>query len=72
MVALVGDTDALTTGDLEIESGDEHCGLVALTRTWTTINVLHAQAELENQIAKGLKLDPATFCYTRRARRARC
>ncbi|KAE9394873.1 hypothetical protein BT96DRAFT_966875 [Gymnopus androsaceus JB14] len=29
----------------------------ALTNTWTTSNVLRSQIELENQIAKGLKVD---------------
>lgn len=44
------------TGDLETKYADPKNGLV-FTQTWTTSNVLKSQVELENYIAKGLKLD---------------
>ena len=47
------------TGDLETKYADSKNGLV-FTQTWTTSNVLKSQVELENYIAKGLKLDLAT------------
>ncbi|KAG8214639.1 eukaryotic porin/Tom40 [Butyriboletus roseoflavus] len=43
-------------GDLEAKYADYKNGLT-LTETWTTSNVLKSQIELENYIAKGLKLD---------------
>ncbi|GAA6048664.1 hypothetical protein JCM3770_002008 [Rhodotorula araucariae] len=43
-------------GDLEAKYVDAKNG-VTLTQAWTTSNVLKTQVELENQIAKGLKLD---------------
>lgn len=44
------------TGDIEAKYADPKNGLV-FTETWTTSNVLKSQIELENYIAKGLKLD---------------
>ncbi|OBZ68686.1 putative mitochondrial outer membrane protein porin [Grifola frondosa] len=46
-------------GDLEAKYTDKAHGLV-FTQAWTTKNVLKTQVELENQIAKGLKLDLST------------
>jgi voltage-dependent anion channel protein 2 len=51
-------TDAIT-GDIEGKWTDKVHGLT-LTQTWTTSNVLRNQIELDNLIAKGLKLDLAT------------
>jgi voltage-dependent anion channel protein 2 len=47
------------SGDLETKYADYKNGLV-LTNTWTTTNLLKSQIELENYIAKGLKLDVTT------------
>ncbi|KIM56821.1 hypothetical protein SCLCIDRAFT_1220097 [Scleroderma citrinum Foug A] len=47
------------TGDIEAKYSDHKNGLV-FTETWTTANVLKSQLELENYLAKGLKLDFAT------------
>lgn len=47
------------TGDVEAKYADFKHGLV-FTQAWTTSNVLKTQVELENQIAKGLKLDLTT------------
>ena len=47
------------TGDLEAKYVDQKNGLV-FTETWTTSNVIKSQIELENYIAKGLKLDVNT------------
>ncbi|GAA5957675.1 hypothetical protein JCM8115_001393 [Rhodotorula mucilaginosa] len=47
---------AAIAGDLEAKYSDVKNG-VTLTQTWTTSNVLKTQVELENQVAKGLKLD---------------
>ncbi|KIJ07173.1 hypothetical protein PAXINDRAFT_90815 [Paxillus involutus ATCC 200175] len=44
------------TGDIEAKYADYKNGLV-FTETWTTSNVLKSQIELENYLAKGLKLD---------------
>jgi len=46
-------------GDIEGKWTDKVHGLT-LTQTWTTSNVLRNQVELDNLIAKGLKLDLAT------------
>lgn len=43
-------------GDLEAKYGNKKHGFT-LTNTWTTANVLKSQIELENQLAKGLKVD---------------
>jgi voltage-dependent anion channel protein 2 len=51
-------TDAIT-GDIEAKYTDSKNGLI-FTQAWTTANVLKTQVELENQIAKGLKLDLST------------
>jgi len=45
--------------DIEAKYADKAHGLT-LTQAWTTSNVLRTQLELENQIAKGLKLDIGT------------
>ncbi|TFK52221.1 hypothetical protein OE88DRAFT_1657350 [Heliocybe sulcata] len=47
------------TGDVEAKYSDKPHGLT-FTQTWTTSNILRSQVELENQIAKGLKLDLST------------
>jgi len=47
------------TGDIEAKYTDKKNGLV-FTETWTTSNALKSQLELENYLAKGLKLDIAT------------
>ncbi|KAJ7069618.1 eukaryotic porin/Tom40 [Mycena amicta] len=46
-------------GDVEAKLVNKKQGLT-FTGTWTTANVLKAQAEVENQIANGLKLDIST------------
>ncbi|TFL02735.1 eukaryotic porin/Tom40 [Pterulicium gracile] len=43
-------------GDIEAKYSDRKNGLT-FTQAWTTSNVLRSVVELENQIAKGLKLD---------------
>jgi voltage-dependent anion channel protein 2 len=43
-------------GDIEAKFADFKNGLT-VTQTWTTSNILRTQVELDNQIAKGLKLD---------------
>jgi voltage-dependent anion channel protein 2 len=47
------------TGDIEGKWVDPKNG-VAITQAWTTSNILRTQVELENQIARGLKLDLLT------------
>jgi voltage-dependent anion channel protein 2 len=49
----------LITGDIEGKWVDKVHGLT-LTQTWTTSNILRNQVEVDNLIAKGLKLDLAT------------
>ncbi|KAI0373674.1 voltage-dependent ion-selective channel [Pilatotrama ljubarskyi] len=49
----------LISGDIEAKFFNKAHGLV-LTQTWTTSNILKTQVELENQIAKGVKLDLQT------------
>jgi voltage-dependent anion channel protein 2 len=49
-------TAGAIVGDLEAKYTNKKHGY-SLTNTWTTANVLKSQFELENQIAKGLKLD---------------
>jgi voltage-dependent anion channel protein 2 len=44
------------TGDIETKYADSKHGLT-VTQTWTTSNILRSQVELENLVAKGLKLD---------------
>ncbi|KAF9517198.1 hypothetical protein BS47DRAFT_543906 [Hydnum rufescens UP504] len=56
---VAGNQDSRTSvifGDIEAKYTDNKKGLV-FTQTWNTSNILRAQLELENQIAKGLKLD---------------
>ena len=47
------------TGDIEVKYTDKKNGLV-FTETWTTSNALKSQLELENYLAKGLKLNITT------------
>ncbi|GBE83073.1 voltage-dependent ion-selective channel [Sparassis latifolia] len=47
---------SLIAGDIEAKYTDKPHGLV-FTQAWTTSNTLRTQVELENQIAKGLKVD---------------
>ncbi|CDO76160.1 hypothetical protein BN946_scf184740.g3 [Trametes cinnabarina] len=49
----------LISGDIEAKFFNKAHGLV-FTQTWTTSNILKTQVELENQIAKGVKLDLQT------------
>ncbi|KAG6914868.1 hypothetical protein DXG01_014843 [Tephrocybe rancida] len=49
----------LIHGDIEAKWLERKHGLT-FTQTWTTANALRAQVELENTIAKGLKVDLAT------------
>jgi voltage-dependent anion channel protein 2 len=46
----------IINGDIEAKYADRKHGLT-FTQTWTTSNVLRSKVELENQIAKGLKID---------------
>ncbi|KAF7298851.1 hypothetical protein MIND_00832900 [Mycena indigotica] len=50
---------SVVTGDVEAKFVNKKQGLT-FTGTWTTANVLKAQAEVENQIANGLKVDLLT------------
>jgi voltage-dependent anion channel protein 2 len=50
------------TGNLEGKYADKVHGLT-ITQAWTTHNALRTQIELENQIAKGLKLDTTTTLH---------
>lgn len=43
-------------GELEAKWADKKSG-TTLTQSWSTANVLRNQVELENHIAKGLKLE---------------
>jgi len=57
-----GSRDAKTqaiNGEIEAKWSDRKHGLT-VTEAWTTSNILRTQVELENQIAKGLKLDLTT------------
>jgi voltage-dependent anion channel protein 2 len=49
-------------GDIEAKWSDRKHGLT-VTETWTTSNILRTNVELENQIAKGLKLDVNTQLF---------
>lgn len=56
---VAGNRDARSSqinGDIEAKYADAKKGITA-TQTWTTTNALRTQLELENQFAKGLKLD---------------
>jgi len=55
-------------GDIEAKYTDSKNGLV-FTQAWTTTNVLKTQVELENQIAKGLKLDLSTSLLPEKAQK---
>jgi voltage-dependent anion channel protein 2 len=46
-------------GDVELKYTNKPNGL-AYTQAWTTSNILRSQLELENYMAKGLKLDLTT------------
>lgn len=62
-VAGVRDNKSLgISGDVEAKYNDPKNGL-AFTQAWTTSNVLRTTVELENQIAKGLKLDLNTQLF---------
>jgi len=50
------------TGNIEGKYNDKAHGLT-ITQAWTTHNALRTQIELENQIAKGLKLDTTTTLH---------
>ena len=50
---------SLISGDLEGKYTDKPHGVI-FTQAWTTANVLRTPVELENQIAKGLKIDANT------------
>ncbi|KAG6853055.1 hypothetical protein C0991_007199 [Blastosporella zonata] len=52
----------LINGDIEAKWIERKHGLT-VTQTWTTANVLRSQVELENAIAKGLKVDLATSLF---------
>ncbi|KAF8516842.1 eukaryotic porin/Tom40 [Hysterangium stoloniferum] len=59
---VAGSRDSKTTGitgDVEAKYVDGKNGLT-FTQIWTTHNILRTKVELENQIAKGLKLDLET------------
>ena len=47
------------TGDIEAKFFNKPHGLT-FTQAWTTANVLKTQVEIDNQIAKGVKLDLST------------
>lgn len=49
----------LIGGDIEAKFFNKPHGLV-FTQTWTTSNILKTQIEVDNQIAKGVKLDLQT------------
>ena len=49
----------LIAGDIEAKFFNKPHGLT-LTQTWTTSNILKTQVEIDNQIAKGVKLELAT------------
>jgi len=62
---VAGDRDSKSNainGDVEAKWADRKHGLT-VTQTWTTSNILRSQIELENQIAKGLKLDLNTSLF---------
>ena len=50
---------SFVAGNLEGKYTNKYHGLT-LTQAWSTSNVLRTQVELENQIAKGLKIDTTT------------
>ncbi|KAI0631921.1 voltage-dependent ion-selective channel [Trametes polyzona] len=50
---------SLITGDIEAKFFNKPHGLV-FTQSWTTSNILKTQVEVDNQIAKGVKLDLQT------------
>lgn len=67
-----GSRDAKTqaiNGEIEAKWSDRKHGLT-VTQAWTTANVLRSQVELENQIAKGLKLDLTTSLYPEKGAKA--
>jgi len=51
---------SLVSGNLEAKYSDKYHGLT-FTQAWSTSNALRTQIELENQIAKGLKLETTTI-----------
>lgn len=59
---VTGQRDSKTShinGDIEAKYVDSKNGLT-FTQAWTTSNILRTEVELDNQIAKGLKLDLTT------------
>ncbi|KAJ9093712.1 hypothetical protein QFC21_006308 [Naganishia friedmannii] len=60
---------AAIAGDIEGKYVDFKNGIV-FTQAWTTTNLLRTQVELENQIAKGLKLDLATTLNPAKAQKS--
>ena len=50
---------SFVAGNMEGKYTNKYHGLT-LTQAWSTSNVLRTQVELENQIAKGLKIDTTT------------
>jgi len=52
----------LINGDIEAKYVDFKHGLT-ITQAWTTSNVLRSQVEIDNQIAKGVKLDLNTSLH---------
>lgn len=61
---VVGDRTAkgAIKGDLEAKYSDPQNGFT-FTQTWTTANVLKSNLELENNVAKGLKIDINTTLH---------
>jgi voltage-dependent anion channel protein 2 len=53
---------SIISGDVEAKWSDYKHGLT-VTQTWTTSNILRSQVEVDNQIAKGLKLDLSTALH---------
>ncbi|GFZ43353.1 Mitochondrial outer membrane protein porin [Saitozyma sp. JCM 24511] len=62
-------TSNVIAGDIEGKYVDFKNGLT-FTQAWTTTNILRTQLELENQIAKGLKLDLATTLNPAKAQKS--
>lgn len=60
---------AAIAGDIEGKYVDFKNG-ITFTQAWTTTNLLRTQVELENQIAKGLKLDLATTLNPAKAQKS--
>jgi voltage-dependent anion channel protein 2 len=61
-------TDSIN-GDIEAKWSDRKHGLT-VTQAWTTSNVLRSVVEVENQIAKGLKVDLNTSLFPEKGAKA--